>query len=384
MTAAPGGHAGAGDDATAGDGAGDGAVAVAVDPGAAVAPGPQGGPAGPGTPVGIGVDIGGTKVLAVAVAASGQVLAEAKVPTPNDPRAGPAGPDPRPGTGAVAVAGAVSDAVDQVRRMLGRGADAATVPVGVGAPGMVDRSGVLCFAPNLQPATGADLRALVTPRVAPAPLVVENDANCAVHAEHRHGAGRGFDDVLMVTLGTGIGGGVLAGGRVLLGAYGFAGEVGHILVNPAGPPCPCGRRGCWERYASGGGLGVLAREGAYAGRLPAVVALAGGDPEAVRGEHVTMAAGSGDPGATAVLAELGWWVAAGLANLTAVLDPARIVLGGGLVAAGELLVAPARRAYAELVEGSGRRPGVDIVPAALGEHAGAVGAALAAAAGGLA
>jgi glucokinase len=251
---------------------------------------------------------------------------------------------------------------------------------------MVDRAGVLRFAPNLQAATGADLPALLGPRLAPAParLVIENDANCAAYAEHALGAGRGYDEMLLVTLGTGIGGGVISGGRVLLGAFGFAGELGHMLVNQSGPPCPCGRRGCWERYASGGGLGMLAREAAYAGRLPAVVALAGGDPEAVRGEHVTQAATAGDLGATEVVNELGWWVAAGLANLTAVLDPACIVLGGGLAAAGELLVTPTRHAYAELVEGSGRRPDVPIVPAALGERAGAVGAALAACEGGLA
>ena len=134
----------------------------------------------------------------------------------------------------------------------------------------------------------------------------------------------------MVTLGTGIGGGLLQGGTLLTGAHGFAGELGHMVVDPSGPPCPCGRRGCWERFASGGGLGRLAREAAQAGQLPEVVALAGGDPEAVRGEHVTAAARAGDPGALAVIGQLGWWVALGLANLVAVVDPSMVVLGGGL------------------------------------------------------
>ena len=214
-------------------------------------------------------------------------------------------------------------------------------------------------------------------------MVVENDGNCAVLAEHRVGAARGGDSVLLVTLGTGIGGGLVVDGRVQVGAAGFAGEVGHMMVDPNGPPCPCGSRGCWERYASGAGLARLAREAAYGGRLYAVVAIAGGDPELVRGEHVTRAAQRGEPDALAVVAELGWWVALGLANLTAVLDPGCIVVGGGLAEAGELLLAPTRRAYADLVEGGGRRPQVQIMGATLGERAGAIGAAMAARSGGL-
>jgi glucokinase len=322
--------------------------------------------------VAIGVDIGGTKVLGVAVDPTGAVTAEAREATPQGAPMG---------EGAEQVADAVAAVVTDIRRTLGNGAE--RLPVGVGAPGMVDRHGVLRYAPNLQAATGADLPALLGPRLAPAPLVVENDANCALYAEHAVGAGRHCDDLLLVTLGTGIGGGVLSHGRIVLGGFGFAGEVGHMLVNPSGPPCPCGQRGCWERYASGAGLAMLAREAAEAGRLPGAVALAGGDPQAVRGEHVTQAAKEGDEAAAAVFEQLGWWVAAGLANLTAVVDPARIVLGGGLVSAGDLLVVPTRRAYQGLVEGSTRRPHVDIVPAALGEHAGAVGAALVAHAGGL-
>jgi glucokinase len=248
---------------------------------------------------------------------------------------------------------------------------------------MVDRAGVLRFAPNLPSAAGADFPALLEGRLGGAALVVENDANLAALAEHSLGAARGADHALMVTLGTGIGGGVVSGGRVLVGAFGFAGEIGHMIVDPSGPHCPCGQRGCWERYASGGGLGRLAREAAYAGSLAEVVARAGGDPEDVRGEHVTAAALDGDPGAIGVMEELGWWVALGLANLTAVVDASRIVLGGGLVGAGDQLLEPTRRAFAALVEGSAVRPGIEIVPAALGERAGAVGAALAARVGGL-
>ena len=167
-----------------------------------------------------------------------------------------------------------------------------------------------------------------------------------------------------------------------VGAAGFAGEIGHMVVDPAGPACPCGRRGCWERYASGGGLGLLAREAALAGLARRGGAAAGGDPESVRGEDVTAAAAAGDPAARRVMEEVGWWVGFGLANLACVLDPECFVLGGGRRAAGELLLDAARATFAELVEG-GERPPAVIVAAAFGERAGAVGAALAARQGGL-
>ncbi len=118
-------------------------------------------------------------------------------------------------------------------------------------------------------------------------MVVDNDANAATVAEHRLGAGERADNLVLVTLGTGIGGGLIVDGELQRGAAGFAGEPGHMVVDPNGPPCPCGRRGCWERFASGSGLGRLARDAAHAGQAPHIVALAGGDPEQVRGEHVT-------------------------------------------------------------------------------------------------
>ena len=211
-----------------------------------------------------------------------------------------------------------------------------------------------------------------------ATTVVLNDATAACWAEHSVGAARGFDDVLMVTLGTGIGGGMVAGGRLLDGTHGFAGEIGHIVIDPHGPPCPCGKRGCWERFASGDGLGRLAREAALAGKLDCAVKAAGGDPEAVRGEHVTEAALDGYPEALAVIKEFAWWLAVGLANLCNVLDPSVIVLGGGLIEAQEAVIGPLRDAFADLVEAPSARR-VQVVPARLGEKAGAVGAALLAA-----
>ena len=326
------------------------------------------------TDVTYGIDIGGTKVLGVALDRSDAIVAEARVATPKGTR----------NIVGSHVAAAVADVVAGLDRALaGTAAPSAPTPVGVGAPGMVDRAGRLCFAPNLPQAQGVDWNELIGDRLPGRRLLIENDANFAVLAEHRLGAARGHDHVVMVTLGTGIGGGLLIDGHVQVGATGFAGEIGHMVVDPNGPPCPCGRRGCWERFASGAGLGVRAREAALAGRLGEVVRIAGGDPESVRGEDVSAAAAAGDPAAQRVIREVGWWIGFGLANLTAVLDPACFVLGGGVIQAGDLLLDSARATFAELVEGGDRRPGIVIARAAFGERAGAVGGALAVRAGGL-
>jgi glucokinase len=305
----------------------------------------------------VGVDLGGTKILGVALDAGrpGEVLAEARVLTP---------------TGSDAVVDAMAEVVGRLREEVGP-VDA----VGVGAAGLVDRSGVLTYGPNLPGITELDVPAVLGPRVR-VPVVVENDATCAAWAEARIGAAAGAQHAALVTLGTGIGGGLIVDGRRLRGAYGLAGEPGHMCVDPKGPACPCGRRGCWERFASGSGLGRLARDAAGAGRIPAVVAQAGGDPEDVRGEHLTRSAAEGDQAALEVMAEFGWWVALGVAALVNILDPEVVVIGGGLVEAGDLFLGPTRTAYNQLVLAPGHRPPVEIVPALLGERAGAVGAAL--------
>ncbi len=270
--------------------------------------------------------------------------------------------------GEAAVLDAVAAAAASVQ---GRGD---VVGVGVGVPGLVDREGVLRFAPNLPGVADLPVKAELEARL-DLPVRVDNDATCAAWGERQAGAAQGYDDVILVTLGTGIGGGIVAGGTLLRGAHGFAGEVGHMVIDPEGPDCPCGQRGCWERFASGSGLGRLGQEAAAAGQAAAVLALAGGDPAGVQGEHVTAAAAAGDAQARTVLAAFGWWVALGLANLANAFDPQAFVLGGGLVEAGELLLGPVRTAFASLLTGSQHRPAVDIVPARLGEHAGAIGAA---------
>ena len=152
-----------------------------------------------------------------------------------------------------------------------------------------------------------------------------------------------------------------------------------MVVDPNGPPCVCGRRGCWERYASGSGLARLRRDATFGGRAAAVVEAAGGDPEAVRGEHVTDAAHAGDPGARQIVEDFAWWVGLGLANLTNLFDPEVIVLGGGLTEEADLLLEPISRLYEGLLYAPAHRPRPRLVPAVLGEHAGALGAALIAA-----
>ena len=305
----------------------------------------------------IGVDVGGTKCLGVLLDDGGAVLHEHRLPTPR---------------GSDAIVQAVVDVTGALRHAAGT-ADVAAV--GVGLPGLVDRRGSLRFAPNLPGVSELPVGRLVSEELGGMAVRVENDASCAAWGEREAGAARGAADAVLVTLGTGIGGGIIAGGALYRGANGFAGEVGHMVVDPHGPPCPCGKRGCWERFASGSGLGRLAREAAHAGRADRILQLAGGDAEDVRGEHVTAAAAEGDAAAEAVMAAYAWWLALGLANLANVFDPEVLVLGGGLVEAGPVLVDPVRAAFAELVEAVEQRPEVRIEPAQLGEHAGAIGAA---------
>ncbi|MGI8983889.1 MAG: ROK family protein [Acidimicrobiales bacterium] len=300
----------------------------------------------------VGVDLGGTKCLAVALE-EGRIVDERRVPTPES-------------------AAAVLDAIAHVASEVADGQEIRGV--GVGVPGLVDRAGVLRFAPNLPGVVDVPIKAEIESRLGTSARV-DNDATCAAWGERQVGAAQGYDDVILVTLGTGIGGGIVAGGALLRGSHGFAGEIGHMVIDPVGQPCPCGQRGCWERYASGGGLGRLGQRAAAEGRLARVLARAGGEPELVRGEHITVAAADGDAEARAVLAELGWWVALGLANLANVFDPQAFVVGGGLVEVGDLLLDPLRAAFSDLLTGAAYRPAVDILPATLGEHAGAIGAA---------
>lgn len=302
----------------------------------------------------IGVDLGGTKMLAVTVDEAGKVIGERRVPTPE---------------GADALIDAFVALIDAQR------ADTSVDAVGVGAAGLVDRDGVLHIGPNLPGVRKLAIKALLEERLG-LPVQVDNDATCAAWGERELGAAKGSDDVVVVTLGTGIGGGLVLDGHLYRGAHGFAGEVGHIKVDPNGIPCPCGGRGCWERYASGSALGRYGREAGEGGRATRVVELAGGDFHNVRGEHVGAAAREGDPEAVTLMDRFAWWVAQGLANLADAFDPDTIVIGGGMLESADLFLDRTRAVFLDLVLAGPDRPAVALVPATLGERAGAIGAAL--------
>ncbi|MEX2289779.1 MAG: ROK family glucokinase [Mycobacteriales bacterium] len=304
----------------------------------------------------IGVDVGGTKVAAGVVDEAGTILTRVLRPTPS---AGPAD-----------VEDVIAGCVQELRR------DREIEAVGVGAAGFVDadRARVL-LAPNL---TWRDepLRDAVQARTG-LPVVVENDANAAAWAEYRFGAGRGESHLVLVAVGTGIGGGIVLDGRLYRGRYGIGAEFGHLQVVPGGRRCGCGQSGCWEQYCSGRALLREAREIAdvrpgWGARL---LELGEGRPEGIASVEVTQAAREGDAAALACFEVVGGWLGQGLADLAAVLDPSAFVVGGGVADAGELLLGPARRVFAERLTGTGSRPRAEIRLASLGNDAGLVGAA---------
>ncbi len=302
------------------------------------------------TPAAVGIDVGGTKCLGIALDHDGHVVGEHKVPTPDTPEA---------------LVATLADIADTLGAVGG---------AGVAVPGLVNRDGVLLAAANLR---GVKMLALRDELEARTDLrwSVDNDNTVACLAEWKLGAGRGVDDLLLVGLGTGIGGGFVSGGAIQRGHHGFAGEFGHMIVDTDGVACPCGQRGCWERYASGSGLGYLARKAAMDGLLETVLAEVGGI-ESIRGEHVTAAARAGDRQALAVVDTYAGWVALGLVNLTNLFDPATIVLSGGLSANPGTFLAPILTAFGRRLFGDDLRPRPEVVFAALGPRAGAIGAAL--------
>ncbi len=320
-------------------------------------------------PLAIGVDVGGTKVAAGVVAADGRVLEELRRPTPD--------------TEAAAVAVAI---VEVVERLQARYPE--VVAVGIGAAGWIDRErSWVYFAPNV-PWRNEPLRHDLAARIE-LPVVVENDGNAMAWAEHRFGAGAGSRDLICLTVGTGIGSGIVAAGKLYRGGFGIAAEFGHMTLVPGGHRCGCGNRGCWEQYCSGKALVRAAREIAttdpvrgarmleLAGASPAAGPgdLGGDGAGAIDGPTVTAAAREGDPAAVEAFSVIGEWLGRGLANVAATLDPDRFVIGGGVSDAGDLLLGPARIAFRKALPGRGHRPEAELVRAVLGPEAGLVGAA---------
>ena len=304
----------------------------------------------------IGIDIGGTKVAAGVVDSEGRILSEARRSTPgNDPRA---------------VERVILELVEEL------GTDHRIWSVGIGAAGWMDLDGgTVLFSPHLA-WRNEPLRDNLQ-RLLRRPVLLANDADAAAWAEWRFGAGRGEDRLVCITLGTGIGGAMVMDGRVERGRFGVAGEFGHQIIMPGGHRCECGNRGCWEQYASGNALGrearILARNNSPMAQD--LLAAVGGQAGKITGAVVTELALAGDAASRELIDEVGEWLGLGLANLAAALDPGLFVIGGGLCSAGDLLVEPARKAFARNLTGRGFRPAAGISLAALGPKAGLIGAA---------
>ncbi len=304
----------------------------------------------------VGADVGGTKIAGGVVDEAGNVLATGRRDSP--------------ATDTDAIETSIEDLVGELRGA--HDIDA----VGVGAAGFVDvgRSTVL-FAPNLawrDEHLKRDLEARLG-----LPVVVENDANAAAWGEFTFGAGADVDDFVLVTVGTGVGGGIVLNGELHRGAFGVAAEIGHLRVVPGGLICGCGNRGCWEQYASGTALVREVRELVGQGSLIARSLLdrAGGDVMAIDGPLITEAARDGDAFAIEQLESLGGWLGEGIASLVAVLDPAVVVIGGGVSADRGLLLEPARAHFRSHLTGRHHRPELAIRAAELGNTAGMIGAA---------
>lgn len=302
-----------------------------------------------------GVDVGGTNLRIGIVDGEGVIVDERRSPSPPSPEA-------------------LVDAIDAHLEDLRSATGIAVTAIGVGIAGLIDREGVLHYAPNLPQYLDVPLRRLLSDRSG-LPVVVDNDANAAAWGEVQHGAAAGHDHALVFTLGTGVGGGIISDGRLLRGAHGFAGEVGHWQLDPDGPRCACGQVGHWEAHASGTALGRAAQAAAAGGSAPNVLRRAGEDPGAVRAEHAAESATAGEADGVALIEAYAHHVALGFAGLANVFDPEIVVVSGGLVEIGDVLLDPVRRVFDLHLEGAEQRPRVPVVAAALGDAAGLVGAA---------
>ncbi|MFG1806544.1 ROK family glucokinase [Streptomyces sp. NPDC049040] len=303
----------------------------------------------------IGVDIGGTKIAAGVVDEEGSILETVKVPTPPTPEG---------------IVDAIVEAVRQVST--GHTIEA----VGIGAAGYVDdKRATVLFAPNINWRHEA-LKDKVEQRVG-LPVVVENDANAAAWGEYRFGAGQGHSDVICITLGTGLGGGIIIGNKLRRGRFGVAAEFGHIRVVPDGLLCGCGSQGCWEQYASGRALVRYAKQRANATpeNAEALLALGDGSVDGIEGRHISAAARQGDPVAVDSFRELARWAGAGLADLASLFDPSAFIVGGGVADEGELVLDPIRKSFRRWLIGGEWRPHAQVLAAQLGGKAGLVGAA---------
>jgi glucokinase len=307
----------------------------------------------------IGIDVGGTGTKGAVVDPDGNIRERAEIAT-----------DPHAGTKGILQ---VAEQLLEWARREGVTVDA----IGVGAAGFVDHAkGCVTFSPNVvydDPDLGNALMSHTGVKA-----VIENDANAAVWGERTFGTARGFDHVAMLTLGTGVGSGFITAGRLLRGATGAGAEFGHVVIDRDGPPCPCGLRGCLEQFASGGAIGRMGIEAARRDPESTMVAFAG-SIEKITARDVARAAREYDQTAMAVLREAGEALAIGMSSIANVFDPDLIVLGGGVISAGEPYLGPARDALVRMTTAQRRRP-VRLDVTKLGNEAGILGAAALAAA----
>lgn len=305
----------------------------------------------------IGVDIGGTKLLGGVVDREGNILTTHREPTP------------------AAGGQALTDAIIGVIQELLSQFEATTV--GISAAGFVssDRETMLA-TPNIAGWNGINLKNEIS-REIELPVVIENDANAAAWGEAKFGAGRGVADMMMLTVGTGIGGGIVSADRLYRGAFGVAAEFGHMRVVPDGILCGCGSYGCFEQYASGNALRRFVREAITQspdrGRL--ILSMGDGTVDGIVGSHITDAARLSDHIALEAFNKVADYLGAGIASLCVVLDPSTVVIGGGVIDAGELLLEPTRAALEKYMPFNSKHPNPAIVPALLGNDAGLVGVA---------
>ena len=309
------------------------------------------------SPAAIGIDFGGTNTKAVLIDVEGRVLREEAFPTPHE-------------------SSAITDRILEAIISF----DASGLPIGIGLPVLLDEDGVVLGAPNLTEVIGHNVKSSIIDALGeldkrPACITIENDSTCATIAEFYLGCAIGSRYTCVVVLGTGIGGGFIIDGKLAVGANRMAGEIGHMIIEPNGRKCPCGREGCWEMYASGDSLARLANERASltsSGKLYELYQLTN---NSIKGEDVVNACQAQDPQALAIMDEYAKWIALGIANLTTALDLELCVIAGGPASSGDVLLGPVRQHFESLMQYYSTRPKVTIALSAFEQLSGAIGAA---------
>jgi len=301
----------------------------------------------------VAVDLGGTHIRSALINEKGEILARTERET-----LAQEGPEP--------VIGRIEACIRDVAR--------GTEPISIAAPGPLNPwKGIIHQAPNLPGWRDVPL-ADILHRAFKVPVYLNNDANLAALGEHRFGAGQGINDLIYLTISTGIGGGIISQGELLLGTKGLAAEIGHMILEPEGPPCGCGGRGHLESLASGTAIARRAVEEMEKGAETSITRLVEGELSKVTAKVVAQAGQEGDPLANSIFKEAGFYIGLGIANLLHILNPQLVILGGGVSKAGDLLFDPVRATVKARTMLS-YQEGLQIVPTALGGDVGLLGAA---------